>query len=63
VSYAGDSAVYDFKGQTLGGEHGRDFVETVVLHREALDEYRAEFPAHLDADEFEIPGVVAAQGR
>jgi hypothetical protein len=45
-------------GRSLGGDHGGDFVETVVLDREALDLYRKEFPAHLDADEFELkPGA------
>jgi predicted amidohydrolase len=63
ASYAGDSAVYDFLGKPLGGEHGGDFVETVVLDREALELHRQEFPAHLDADDFEIPGAIAAQSR
>lgn len=58
ATYAGDSAVYDFMGRSLGGDHGGDFVETVVLDREALEMYRKEFPAHLDADDFELkPGA------
>jgi predicted amidohydrolase len=59
ASYAGDSAVYDFMGRSLGGEHGGDFVETVVLDREALDNWRKEFPAHLDADEFDLKSGTA----
>jgi omega-amidase len=54
VVYAGDSAVYDFLGTSLGGDHGGDCVETVVLDREALDTYREEFPVHLDADPFAL---------
>jgi omega-amidase len=61
ATYSGDSAVYDFLGQSLGGDHGGDFVETVVLDREALDTYRREFPAHLDADEFSLQGVAAGR--
>ena len=54
AAYAGDSVALDFLGQPLGGDHGGDFVETVVLDREALAGYRASFPAHLDADAFEL---------
>jgi predicted amidohydrolase len=54
ATYAGDSAAVDFLGQSLGGDHGGDFVETVVLDREALQKYRTSFPAHLDADDFEL---------
>ncbi|HWJ05421.1 MAG TPA: hypothetical protein VNS57_06480, partial [Steroidobacteraceae bacterium] len=54
TTYNGDSAVYDFLGESLGGDHGGDCVETVVLDREALDTYRKEFPAHLDADPFTL---------
>lgn len=58
ASYQGDSAVYDFVGQSLGGDHGGAFVETVVLDREALERFRRDFPAHLDADEFDLkPGA------
>jgi len=54
ATYSGDSAAFDFLGQSLGGDHGGDFVETVVLDREALQKYRQSFPAHLDADDFEL---------
>lgn len=55
ATYSGDSAAVDFQGQALGGDHGGgDFVETVVLDREALQKFREKFPAHLDADEFEL---------
>jgi omega-amidase len=55
ATYGGDSAAVDFQGLALGGDHGGgDFVETVVLDREALQKYREKFPAHLDADDFEL---------
>jgi predicted amidohydrolase len=54
ATYAGDSAAVDFLGQTLGGDRGGEFAETVVLDREALQAFRSSFPAHLDADDFEL---------
>ena len=52
ASYAGDSVAVDFLGQPLAGDRGGDFVETVVLDRQSLLAFRADFPAHLDADDF-----------
>jgi len=54
VSYAGDSVVLDFVGKSLSSEGGGDRVETTVLDLESLQAYRASFPAHLDADDFEL---------
>jgi predicted amidohydrolase len=54
ATYAGDSAAIDFLGQALGGDHGGDCAETVVLDRESLRAHRDAFPAHLDADDFEL---------
>jgi predicted amidohydrolase len=54
ATYAGDSVVLDFLGQPLSGEGGGDRVETAVLDRESLQAYRDSFPAHLDADRYEI---------
>ena len=54
VSYAGDSVALDFLGRPLSSEGGGDRVETAVLDLESLRGYREEFPAHLDADGFEI---------
>ena len=54
ASYTGDSAAIDYLGETLGGDRGGDFTETVVLDRETLQMWRRDFPAHLDADEFEL---------
>ncbi len=57
VSYSGDSVAVDFQGQALNNEHDGDSVETVVLDRALLENYRADFPVHLDADDFEIRGL------
>jgi predicted amidohydrolase len=54
VTYAGDSVVLDFLGQPLSSEGGGDRVETAVLDLESLQSYRVSFPAHLDADRFEL---------
>ncbi len=59
ATYLGESAAIDFLGQVVAGDRGGDFVETVVLDRESLDAFRRDFPAHLDADEFVLPGVTA----
>ena len=60
VSYAGDSVVLDFVGKSLSSEGGGDRVETTVLGLESLHAYRASFPAHLDADDFELKQVARA---
>ena len=54
ATYAGDSVVLDFLGQPISSEGGGDRVETAVLDLESLRSYRASFPAHLDADAFEL---------
>jgi predicted amidohydrolase len=54
ATYAGDSVALDFLGQPLSSEGGGDRVETAVLDLESLQSYRAAFPAHLDADRFEL---------
>jgi predicted amidohydrolase len=54
ASYAGDSVVLDFLGQALSSGGSGDRVETAVLDLESLQSYRASFPAHLDADRFEL---------
>jgi omega-amidase len=54
ASYAGDSVALDFLGQPLSSEGGGDRVETAVLDLQSLRSYRESFPAHLDADAFEL---------
>ncbi|TVR61671.1 MAG: amidohydrolase [Gemmatimonadales bacterium] len=54
IAYAGGSAVLDFMGEPV--EAAGDGVETLVttLSMTRLREYRERFPAHLDADRFEL---------
>ncbi len=54
ATYGGDSVALDFLGQPLSSEGGGDRVETAVLDFESLRKYRDAFPAHLDADRYEI---------
>jgi omega-amidase len=54
ATYAGDSVALDFLGQPLSSEGGGDRVETAVLDLESLQGYRTSFPAHLDADRFDL---------
>ncbi len=54
VDHTGDSAALDFLGQSLLPESEQAFVQTVTLDREALNEHRTRFPAHLDADAFDL---------
>ena len=54
IHYKGDSAAIDFLGQALSPATEHEFVATVALDRSALEAFRAKFPAHLDADRFEL---------
>jgi omega-amidase len=54
VDYSGDSAAIDFLGQPMTEPSESEFVATVSLDRTALDAFRNKFPAHLDADDFEL---------
>jgi predicted amidohydrolase len=54
VAYAGDSVVLDFLGQPISSEGAGDRVETAVLDLQSLRAWRESFPAHLDADGFEL---------
>jgi predicted amidohydrolase len=54
VAYSGDSVVLDHLGQPLGSEGDGDRVETAVLDLESLQAWRRSFPAHLDADDFDL---------
>ena len=54
VAYRGGSAAYSFTGDTLLETFDVPGVFTVTLERNALEDYRASFPAWRDADEFSI---------
>jgi predicted amidohydrolase len=54
VTYAGDSCVIDFRGETLLNLADQDTIASIELDRQSLDDYRRQFPAYLDADRFSI---------
>ncbi|MCU0760558.1 MAG: amidohydrolase [Steroidobacteraceae bacterium] len=54
VAHDGDSAALDFLGMPLASLGQREDPATVTLQEAALAEFRERFPAHLDADRFEL---------
>lgn len=54
VAHAGASMVIGPRGERLADLESRAAVETVVLNRGALDDYRQAFPADQDADDFQL---------
>jgi predicted amidohydrolase len=55
ISHSGDSAIIDFKGDVLSKTKAKEIaVETVQLDQKALNDFRTKFPAHFDADDFQI---------
>lgn len=58
MSYVGESAVNDFKGNPLFFNHKEEVIQTVTLDWEALQKFRQKFPAQLDADEFTIAAAI-----
>lgn len=54
IDYCGDSVAVDYLGVPLSSESELPLVQTVTLSKAALVEHRTRFPAHLDADEFEL---------
>lgn len=57
IEYSGNSNAFDFKGSSLiqiPNNDSIEFIETVVLSKEELEQYRNKFPAGLDADAFEM---------
>jgi len=52
--YSGHSQVIDFKGDILADLGDKDGIIECTLHLSQLKDYRKSFPAHLDADSFEI---------
>ena len=54
VEYSGNSAVIDFKGNQLFYQKDMEAIQSQILNGKALEDFRNEFPAYLDADDFEI---------
>jgi omega-amidase len=54
IAHEGDSAAIDFRGRTLADAGHGPALLTVELPRGPLDEFREKFPAHLDADRFNL---------
>ena len=54
ASYLGGSVAIDFLGEPVSSEGDGDGVETAILDMASLQAFRAGFPVHLDADEFEL---------
>ena len=57
LSYAGDSLLVDFKGGLQLDLQAEDQILTSELSREDLAEFRAKFPAYLDADSFSLSSL------
>lgn len=53
-AYTGDSQVLDFQGESLLSAGEADGVFHVALSASELAAYRTRFPAHLDADTFDL---------
>jgi predicted amidohydrolase len=54
ISYLGDSVVHDYFGKELLYADDEGGVFSTRLNYQQLIDYRKSFPAHLDADQFEI---------
>lgn len=54
IDYVGHSMVIDARGGELLDAGEDAGVHTVTLDKTALEDYRQQFPAHLDADSFEL---------
>lgn len=54
VAHEGDSVVIDFKGDLLTDRDSAEKTVIYTLDKDALMSFRERFPAHMDADAFEI---------
>lgn len=52
--YSGNSAIIDFRGDVIYENINEEIIQTETLNKNLLDEFRLKFPAHLDADQFDI---------
>lgn len=54
ISYSGDSLAWDYNGVSLLEMASATDIASVTLDKNALAEYRNQFPAYLDADKYTI---------
>ena len=54
MDYCGNSAIIDFKGDVIFENENEEIIHSETLLKEELSEFREKFPAHLDADYFNI---------
>ncbi|MDF5691397.1 amidohydrolase [Aquirufa aurantiipilula] len=54
LDYQGDSVIVSFKGEEIVHLWDEDTIQTSSISKESLQEFRDKFPAHLDADAFEL---------
>ena len=57
LAYAGDSLLVDFKGGLSLDLKAEDQILTTELSASELADFRAKFPAHLDADSFSLSSL------
>uniref|UniRef100_UPI00404AA72E nitrilase-related carbon-nitrogen hydrolase n=1 Tax=Fulvivirga sp. TaxID=1931237 RepID=UPI00404AA72E len=54
IEYNGHSAIYNPKGEALYFSEEKESISTITLSKQDLGNFREKFPAHLDADEFDV---------
>ncbi len=54
IAYAGNSAIYDYKGMALNETSNSPSIHTSKLDLDDLKLFREKFPVHLDWDSFDI---------
>lgn len=55
IYHSGDSAVVNYKGEVVSKTKAHEeAIETVVLSKKELEDWRKTFPAWMDGDEFEV---------
>ena len=54
MDYCGNSAIINFKGQTIFENENEEIIHAEILQKEALNTFREKFPVHLDSDSFAI---------
>ncbi|HET6228075.1 MAG TPA: amidohydrolase [Bacteroidia bacterium] len=61
ISHSGDSAVIDAKGEIISKiKPNEEATETITLSYSNLVEFRKQFPAILDADQFEVKSMTTS---